>query len=353
MTESPPFVPTPLPPPDGRRRVLVLHTGGTIGMVASPGGYRPAAGFPERLRSALQATGSHGLPAFDVLELDPIDSAELRPSDWTAMARALVNHWDRYDGFVVLHGTDTMAWSASALSFLLRGLDKPVIFTGSQIPMGQARSDGLANVESALLLAAMPELREVGLCFGRRLLRGNRARKLATAQFDAFDSPNALPLAELGIDIHLHRDRLWTGTEPRRFAVPAFDDEAVAVLALHPGVSAGAVDALVAQPRVRGLVLHSYGAGNVPANDRGFMAALERAAARGVVLVNVTQCLQGSVQQGAYATGTALGALGAVPAGDMTPEAAFAKLHVLLASTADTGEVRRGMGESWCGEMGS
>lgn len=331
-------------------RVLVLHVGGTIGMVASPEGYRPAPGFPERLRSALQATGGQGLPAFDVLELDPIDSAELRPSDWTAMAQALMDHWDQYDGFVLLHGTDTMAWSASALSFLLRGLDKPVVFTGSQIPMSQPRSDGLANVESALLLAAMPELREVGLCFGRRLLRGNRARKLASAQFDAFDSPNALPLAELGIDIHLYRDRLLTPPEPPRFAVPTFDDEAVAVLALYPGVSGGAVDALLAQPRVRGLVLHSYGAGNVPANHRSFMAALERAAARGVVLVNVTQCLQGSVQQGVYATGSALGALGVVPVGDMTPEAAFAKLHVLLASSTDVDVVRRGMGGSWCGE---
>lgn len=332
-------------------RVLVLHVGGTIGMVASPQGYRPAPGFPDRLRSALQASGSRQLPAFDVLELAPIDSAELRPSDWTAMARALVDRWDRYDGFVVLHGTDTMAWSASALSFLLRGADKPVIFTGSQIPMSQSRSDGLANVESALLLAAMPELCEVGLCFGRRLLRGNRARKVATAQFDAFDAPNALPLAELGIDIHLHRDRLLTPPEPPRFAVPTFDDEAVAVLALYPGVSGGAVDALVGQPGVRGLVLHSYGAGNVPANNRSFMTALERAAARGVVLVNTTQCLQGSVQQGVYATGSALGALGVVSAGDMTPEAAFAKLHVLLASTTDTDAVRRGMGESWCGEM--
>ncbi len=331
-------------------RVLVLHVGGTIGMVASPQGYRPAPGFPDRLRSALQATGGQGLPAFDVLELDPIDSAELRPSDWTAMARSLVDHWDQFDGFVVLHGTDTMAWSASALSFLLRGMDKPVIFTGSQIPLSQPRSDGLANVESALLLAAMPELREVGLCFGRRLLRGNRARKLATAQFDAFDAPNALPLAELGIDICLHRDRLLPPPEPPRFAAPTFDDEAVAVLALYPGVSGGAVDALVANPRVRGLVLHSYGAGNVPANHRGFMAALERAAARGVVLVNVTQCLHGSVQQGVYATGSALGALGAVPAGDMTPEAAFAKLHVLLATHADLDAVRRGMGENWCGE---
>ncbi len=334
-------------------RVLVVHAGGTIGMVASPDGYRPAPGFPERLRHALHASGSPGLHAVDVLELDPIDSAELRPSDWTVMAQALVERWAQYDGFVVLHGTDTMAWSASALSFLLRGMDKPVLFTGSQIPLSQPRSDGLANVESALLLAAMPELREVGLCFGRRLLRGNRARKLATAQFDAFDSPNALPLAELGIGIHLHCDRLLTPPEPPRFAVPTFDDEAVAVLALYPGVSGGAVDALLAQPRVRGLVLHSYGAGNVPANHRSFMAALERAAARGVVLVNVTQCLRGSVQQGVYATGSALGALGVVPVGDMTPEAAFAKLHVLLASSTDVDVVRQGMGESWCGEVGT
>lgn len=337
----------------GTGRVLVLHVGGTIGMVASPQGYRPAPGFPERLRQALHATGGQGLPAFDVRELDPIDSAELRPRDWAVMAQALVDHWDRYDGFVLLHGTDTMAWSASALSFLLRGLDKPVVFTGSQIPMSEPRSDGLGNVENALRLAALPALREVTLCFGRHLLRGNRARKLATAQFDAFESPNALPLAELGIDIHLHRDRLWPATGPRRFAVPTFDDEAVAVLALHPGMSGAAVDALLAPPGVRGLVLLSYGAGNVPANQRGFMAALERAAARGVVLVNVTQCLHGSVQQGAYATGSALGALGAVPAGDMTPEAAFAKLHVLLASTDDADAVRRGMGESWCGEMGT
>ncbi len=331
-------------------RILVLHVGGTIGMVASPEGYRPAPGFPDRLRTALDATGGQGLPGFDVLELDPIDSAELRPSDWTAMARSLVDHWGQYDGFVVLHGTDTMAWSASALSFLLRGMDKPVIFTGSQIPMGQPRSDGLGNVESALVLAATPALREVGLCFGRRLLRGNRARKLATARFDAFDSPNALPLATLGIDIHLHRDHWFTPAEPPRFAVPTFDDEAVAVLGLYPGVSGRAVDALSDQPRVRAMVLHSYGAGNVPANQRDFMAALERAAARGVVLVNVTQCLHGSVQQGVYATGSALGALGAVPAGDMTPEAALAKLHVLLATHTDADAVRRGMLESWCGE---
>lgn len=334
-------------------RVLVLHVGGTVGMVASPTGYRPAPGFPERLRQQLQGRSGQCLPDFDVAELTPIDSAELRPGDWALMARALVQRWPDYAGFVVLHGTDTMAWSASALSFLLRGTDKPVIFTGSQIPMSEPRSDGLANVEAALLLAATPGLAEVGLCFGRHLLRGNRARKLATTSFDAFDSPNALPLAEWGIDITVHRDRLLTPpAPPPPFVVPDFDDAAVAVLTLYPGVSGGAVDALLANPRVRGLVLHSYGAGNVPASDQVFMAALARAAVRGVVLVNVTQCLHGSVHQGAYATGSALGALGAVPAADMTLEAAFAKLHVLLATCADADAVRRGMLEEWCGEMG-
>lgn len=333
-------------------RVLVLHAGGTIGMVASPTGYRPAEGFPVRLREQLLAHGGQRLPDFEVAELTPIDSAELRPGDWALMARALAQRWAEFDGFVVLHGTDTMAWSASALSFVLRGANKPVIFTGSQIPMSEPRSDGLANLEAALQLATTPGLAEVGLCFGRYLLRGNRARKLATARFDAFDSPNALPLAEFGIDITVHHHRLLTPPAPSPpFVVPDFDDEAVAVLTLYPGVSGGAVDALLANPRVRGLVLHSYGAGNVPANHQGFMAALARAAARGVVLVNVTQCLHGSVQQGAYATGSALGALGAVPAGDMTLEAAFAKLHVLLATQTDADAVRRGMAEGWCGEV--
>ncbi len=334
-------------------RILMLSAGGTIGMVPSPEGYVPALGLGERLHRALQDSGAlAGLPAFDVQELPPIDSANLRPSHWTALVQALQTRWADYDGFVVLHGTDTLAWSAAALAFMLRGLDKPVILTGAQIPLGVARSDALANVSAALTLAAQPDLREVGVCFGRHLWRGCRVRKVSAQRFDAFAAPNDVPLAELGIQLVLHRQRWWRWTHGPRFADPVFDDGAVAALTLHPGVGAAAVRALTAEPRVRALLLHSYGAGNVPAQDHAFLDALGQASARGQVVANVTQCWHGAVDAGAYATGSALTRVGVVPLGDMTPEAAWAKLHVLLGSGADAATVRAELARNWCGERG-
>lgn len=330
-------------------KTLILHTGGTIGMAAAPGGYRPLPGFPERLRQHLEAHLSNRLPDYDIIELPPIDSADLRPGHWPAIARTLLDHWHDYTGFVILHGTDTMAWSASALSFMLRGTDKPVIFTGAQIPLIEADSDALANVEGALHFAATEPVREVGLYFGQRLLRGNRSRKLATTRFDAFDSPNYPPLAEIGSTITLHRERIASPGE-KQFVIPEFDDQAVAILTLHPGIAGAAVDALTANPRVRGLILQTYGVGNAPQGDRELIAALEHAAARGIILVNSTQCLIGGVSQETYATGTALARIGVISAGDMTLEAAFAKLHFLLASASDTDSVREGLRQSWCGE---
>lgn len=327
-------------------RILILHTGGTIGMAAAADGYRPLAGFPERLRQRLtDATAD-----YDIVELPPIDSADLRPGHWPAIADALLAHWDSHAGFVVLHGTDTMAWSASALSFMLRGGDKPVILTGAQIPLDEVGSDALDNVRGALHFAASPALREVSIYFGGRLLRGNRCRKLAATRLAAFDSPNYPPLGAGGAGFVLHHDRLLAAGE-RRYNVPSYDDQAVAVLTLHPGFPAALVDALSANPRLRGIVLQTYGVGNAPLGDRALMAALERAAARGIVLLNVTQCLYGSVSQETYATGNALARLGVVAGGDLTLEAAFAKLHLLLAATNDAAAVRREMGETWCGEM--
>ena len=280
----------------------------------------------------------------------PIDSADLRPGHWPVIANALLDHWHSHDGFVVLHGTDTMAWSASALSFLLRGTDKPVIFTGSQIPLSEPRSDALDNVEAALLFASTSPVREVGLYFGHRLLRGNRSRKLATARFDAFDSPNCPPLAEVGIDIALHREPVLPTVE-KQFSVPAFDDQAVAVLTLHPGISGAAVEALTGNPRVRGLILCSYGVGNAPLGDRSLINALERVVARGIVVLNTTQCLVGGVSQETYATGAALAGIGVVSAGDMTLEAAFAKLHFLLACDRQGDDLRLALQTPLCGEM--
>jgi L-asparaginase len=294
---------------------------------------------------------SAAMPAFDVVELDElIDSANLQPAHWVAIANALIARWDDYAGFVVLHGTDTMAWTASALSFMLRGLDKPVILTGAQIPLVEPRSDAPDNLSTALTLAASYPIREVCVYFNRRLLRGNRSRKLRSTGFDAFDSPNWPHLADVGIQIMLHRDRLLPATA-RDFLVPAFDREAVAVLPVWPGMPARVVDALLDGPAVRGLIQRSYGVGNVPDADAALMDALARAVARGVVVLNTTQCVSGAVDQGAYATGAALNRIGVVPGADMTLEAAFAKLHFLIAGGAAPDAIRATLGQSLSGEL--
>jgi len=328
-------------------KTLILHTGGTIGMAATADGYRPMPGFPERLRQQLETRASASQPDYDIVELPPIDSADLRPGHWPVIARALLERWEAYAGFVVLHGTDTMAWSASALSFMLRGTDKPVILTGAQIPLIETGSDALTNLEGALRYAASEPVGEVAIHFGGRLLRGNRSRKLAATRFDAFDSPNYPPLAEAGSPPQ--RERILLPGE-KCFVVPEFDDQAVAILTLHPGIAASTVDAITANPRVRGLILQTYGVGNAPQGDRELIAALERAAARDIILLNTTQCLIGGVSQETYATGTALARIGVISASDMTLEAAFAKLHFLLAGSSDTATVRDGLRQSWCGE---
>lgn len=333
-------------------RVLILYTGGTVGMEPSPEGYRPMPDFAGQLQSLLQAQAGVELPALDVVALDqPIDSANLSPLHWQRMAEPLMARWPAYDGFVLLHGTDTMAWSASALSFMLQGLDKPVIFTGSQIPLLQPRSDAPAHLQAAIMLAAHQPVREVGLCFGRHLWRGNRSSKLHSQALDAFGSPGYPALADLNIQLQVHHQHLLHPSPPPRFIVPAFDPQAVAVLHLYPGVSGAVVDALLGCGHVRGLVLRSYGVGNAPEADRGFMKALNRASQRGVVVLNTTQCLAGGVEQGAYATGSALTQVGVVPGSDLTLEAAFAKLHVLLGTETDPDRVRQRLVQPICGEM--
>ncbi|NYS62209.1 type I asparaginase [Vreelandella salicampi] len=312
-------------------RVLMLYTGGTIGMQPSPQGYVPCAGLDERLAAHLALGDLERLPAFDVMEMQPlIDSAELMPEAWNRLVAQLKSHWHRYDAFIVLHGTDTMAYSAAALSFMLGALDKPVIFTGSQIPLGEPRSDALSNVVSALQLAAHPDTPcEVSLVFHDRLLRGNRARKVRTQGLDAFDSPNFPWLGELGIGVSLNQQAaLPTGTPS--FSPIELDPDAVAVLPLHPGMSLRRAKMLLADETLKGLVLYSYGVGNPPSFEGELLSALTAANERGVALLNVTQCEQGDVVQGAYATGAALNKAGVIAGGDISPEAGVAKLIVLL-----------------------
>ena len=325
--------------------VLILHTGGTIGMVPGPHGLAPAPGLRQRIEQQL-GSSLQQLPGFDLLEIDPlIDSANITPAHWQQLAALLAEHWERYRGFIILHGTDTMAYSAAALSFMLGASERNVLFTGSQVPLGLPRSDAVAHLQAALQLAAGPRLRNVSLVFNNRLLNGSRLRKVSSQQFHAFDTPNAAPLAELNIRPQLYTERLLgaavTSRHPREAAALQFQPGAVAMLCLHPSMPAALYDAILADSACKAVVLQSFGAGNVPSRDPAFDAFIKRAGARGKVVVNVTQCLQGGISPGTYAASAGLQDQGVLSGGDMTPEAAFCKLHWLLAGGRDAAAVAR------------
>lgn len=214
--------------------ILILHVGGTIGMEPSTQGYAPVAGFAARLEAALATQPANSLPTYTIIESERlIDSANLHPSDWLNLADTLAAHWQQYDGFIILHGTDTMAYTASMLSFMLRGIDKPVLFTGSQIPLASVRSDALNNVVTSLQLAASSELAEVGLCFNGKLLRGNRSTKLKSMALDAFHSPQFPYLADAAIELKLHTELLLKPGTPD-FNWQAFNPEAVVIAPMFP-----------------------------------------------------------------------------------------------------------------------
>jgi L-asparaginase len=331
-----------------RKRVHVLYAGGTIGMRPTESGYAPAP-LADLIRDQPELRAPE-MPELEITEHSPpMDSANARPPDWLRIARDIARRRGDFDAFVVLHGTDTMAYTASALAFLLRGLDRPVVVTGSQIPLAVLRSDGRQNMLTALCVAARDDVREVCLVFGSRILRGCRAVKASAGGFEAFRSPSVPPLGLAGVNIEIAAERL---RPPARAAIALPDalDAAVGMLKVYPGLPAEVLRAATAPP-VRGLVLEAYGAGNVPDRDGALQAALAEAAARDVVVVAVSQCLDGRVDLGAYAAGAPLVAAGAVGGLDMTSEAAYAKLVVLLSEGRPPAEVRALMRRDLCGEL--
>ncbi len=333
-----------------RPRVLLLHTGGTLAMRRGPdGSYAPAAGALAAELEALPELRRAPLPEVELLEFEPLlDSSDMRPEDWQRVAEALVERLPGVAGAVVLHGTDTMAYTAAALSFLLEGLDRPVILTGSQIPLVEVRSDGRENLITALLLACEPRLREVALYMNGRLLRGNRSTKVSSFGFDAFDSPNLPALAEVGVEV-VWRDELLLPGVPGPVRAARLRHVSVVALRLFPGITGATLRQVLRDP-VRGLVLETYGSGNAPSRDADLLAALAEASARGVVIVNVTQCLRGTVRMDAYAAGRGLLEAGVVSGGDMTAEAALTKLSVLLSQDLDPAAVGARMAVDLAGE---
>lgn len=333
------------------KRIYIAYNGGTIGMKRSAQGYRPEPGYLQQLMQG-PVFQQDGMPAFEIHEYPKLlDSANMHPDDWLTIAEDIADHYEAYDGFIVLHGTDTLAYTASALPFMLQGLRKPVILTGSQIPLCEIRNDARDNLITSLLIAARYAIPEVCLFFGGRLMRGCRAVKVDAKGFQAFLSPNYPLLGQAGVELDIY----WENIRPMPLTPPnlhvqAMNRATVATLRLFPGISAQVLENML-QPPLQGLVLETYGLGNGPVRDPAFLRVLEQATARGVVIVAVTQCLKGGVEMNSYATGQALHAAGVMDGGDMTTEAALAKLYYLLTVGYSPEKTRELMHISLCGEL--
>lgn len=332
-----------------RKHIYIAYTGGTIGMKPSEQGYVPAAGFLQNTLKHMPEFHRPEMPDFTLHEYDNlIDSSDMNPSDWQRIANDIAANYDNYDGFIILHGTDTMAYTASALSFMLENLSKPVIVTGSQIPLAELRSDGQVNLLNALYVAANYPIAEVSLFFNNRLLRGNRSRKVDADGFNAFDSPNFPPLLEAGINISLNAGKLATPTS-KNLVVSKVSAQPIGMVSLYPGIAAQVIQNTLMQP-VNALILLSYGVGNAPQNAK-LIEQLEYARQRQIPIVNCTQCLRGSVNMRGYATGNALKEAGVLSGGDMTPEATLAKLHYLLSKDIDYKTLTEQLTKSLRGEL--
>ncbi len=339
-----------------RPKIMIIYTGGTIGMIENP---ETGALEPFNFEYLIDNVPKIKRLDYDIdsFQFDvPIDSSAMNPSHWQDIAYAIECFYDSYDGFVVLHGTDTMAYTASALSFMLENLRKPVVITGSQLPIGEVRTDGEENLITSLQVAAArsedgsPVLEEVAILFENYLWRGNRATKYSADNFNAFKSSNFPRLAKIGMGITFREDVLWRSKDKGSLKVHYGMDTNVMYLNLFPGITETMIRHAFSTPGLKGVVLKTYGAGNAP-NDPAFIKAVKEAIARGVVIVNVSQCDNGMVNPNRYKTGSELFAAGVIPGHDITSEAAITKLMYLFGQDYSTEEVKRLVETPLVGEM--
>ena len=337
--------------------ILLIYTGGTIGMKVDPA---LQALTPFDFSQILEEVPELRKFAYriDSWTFDPlIDSSDVEPSLWVSLAGLIEEKYHEYDGFVVLHGTDTMAYSASALSFMIENLSKPVIFTGSQLPIGMPRTDGKENLISAVEIAAAKDadghaiVPEVCICFDNILMRGNRTCKMNSDNFRAFRSENLPPLAEAGISIRyssgiIRRPSSWDASPIFRKNL----DTRVSILKMHPGITPQIVRDIMCSPDTRAVIIETYGAGNAPSKD-WFLRIVQEAAGMGKIILNVTHCIAGSVNMDIYATGKCLKDAGVVSGYDSTTESALAKLFYLLGTFHDNEQVKKLLEEDLRGEI--
>lgn len=287
----------------------------------------------------------------------PIDSSDVEPSLWQDLAKLIKEQYENYDGFIILHGTDTMSYSASALSFMLDGLTKPVIFTGSQLPIGVPRTDGKENLISAVEIASAkdeeghPAVPEVCVCFDSLLMRGNRSTKVNSEVFRAFQSPNFPPLAEAGINIRYNNEYIRKPNDwYQSLTINTELDTRVSILKIHPGITPEVVRNILCGKDTRAIIMETYGSGNAPTRD-WFLDIVKESSAMNKIIVNVTQCLAGTVNMNIYANGKALERAGVIDGYDSTTESALAKLFYLMGKSRDNEWVKAMMSRNLKGEI--
>ena len=333
------------------KKICIIYTGGTIGMIHSPDGYVPN---PDSFRSNLEAIpdlNHPDAPIYDLVQFSPLlDSSDITVREWNKIGAAIAERYNDYDGFVILHGTDTMGYSASAVSFMLENLSKPVIFTGAQIPLCELRSDGKDNIINSVLIAASGEVHEVCVYFNGVLLRGNRTTKRSSDQLLAFDSPNCPHLAEAGITIQYNRSELLPAAEGEFTFHPFKEDVPVGVIKVFPGIQFEIFEHIMTD-RLKGVVLETFGAGNIPSSGNYLLHIIEKAYNSGTIITVCSQCMQGTVTLGQYATSKALHDIGAVNGKNMTTEAALTKLYHLFSLDIPKEEIKRRMSISLRGEL--
>ncbi len=331
-------------------KILILNTGGTIGMTRTEKGYMPDRDYFSKALRNMHSLRAQGMPQWDLFETEELlDSSNMTVKDWNEIAAVLAENYGSYDGFVVLHGTDTMAYTASALSFMLEGLRKPVILTGSQIPLCELRSDGRDNLISSMLIAAEGVANEVCIYFGGKLLRGNRSTKYSADGLIAFTSPNYPALAEAGISIN-YNEKALLETPEGRFRLQTLEEIPIGVLKVFPGIQFDLFESIMTE-NLKGIVIETFGAGNIPAGGHALLPIIRRAFENGSILTVCSQCPQGTVSLGTYETSSGLTSAGAVSGKDMTTEAAVAKLYYLFSKGYAKEEIKRLMEQSLRGEM--
>lgn len=334
--------------------ILLIYTGGTIGMVKDfETGALKAFDFDQLLDKIPELyLLDCGISTFSFEQ--PIDSSDMNPEYWVYIAEIIEKNYHNYDGFVILHGSDTMSYTASALSFMLRNLSKPVILTGSQLPIGDLRTDAKENLITAIQIASLrednqPAISEVCLYFEYKLYRGNRTTKISAEHFNAFISPNIRHLAESGVHLKINKTMLLKNNQDAFYVHKKLNPN-VCVLKIFPGISRLVLESILRIPDLGGIVLETYGAGNAP-TEKWFIQSLENAIERGVKIVNVTQCWGGSVDMNKYENGIALRKIGVVSGHDITTESAITKMMVLLSENISKEEFSLQFQQPHCGEL--